>query len=138
MLQTPNSDGLANWLQPSSPVTTLQIPITGLRWLRLARSAARTVFLSTPKSMRENIKPALQTSATRTVPCFRDRVSRAACRRSSCHGFCTLSGQFYYNMTNPAHLSGPRHLDSFIVTRNFHSSTGTGKNHATATLTATH
>ena len=35
------------------------------------------------------------------------------------------SGQLYRDMTNPAHLSGPRHLDSFFVTKNFDSSTGT-------------
>jgi len=34
------------------------------------------------------------------------------------------SGQFYLNMTNPAHLSGPLHLDNFILTKNLHSSTG--------------
>jgi hypothetical protein len=31
--------------------------------------------------------------------------------------FASPSGQFYRDMTNPAHLSGPSHLDSFIVTR---------------------
>jgi hypothetical protein len=35
------------------------------------------------------------------------------------------SGQFYYNMTNPAHLSGPRHLDSFIMTPNAFPPIGT-------------
>jgi hypothetical protein len=41
-------------------------------------------------------------------------------------------------MKNPAHLSGLRHLDSFIVTRNFHSSTGTlQKRMPTLTQTAT-
>jgi hypothetical protein len=40
-------------------------------------------------------------------------------------------------MTNPARLSGPRHLDSFIVTPYARPFTGTCKNHATATLTAT-
>jgi len=32
---------------------------------------------------------------------------------------------FYRDKTNPAHLSGPSHLDSFIVTKNFRPSTGT-------------
>jgi hypothetical protein len=39
--------------------------------------------------------------------------------------FASPSGQLYRDMTNPAHLSGPRHLDNLIVTRNFRSSTGT-------------
>ena len=52
------------------------------------------------------------------------------------------SGQFYCNMTNPAHLSGPCHLDNFIVTRNIHPSTGPDsyrdlqKHMPTLTLTA--
>jgi len=42
-------------------------------------------------------------------------------------------------MTNPARLSGPRRLDSFIVTRNFRPSTGTLQKHMpTLTLMATH
>ena len=32
---------------------------------------------------------------------------------------------FYRDMTNPAHLSGPRHLDSFIVTPNARPLIGT-------------
>jgi hypothetical protein len=52
--------------------------------------------------------------------------------------FASPSGQFYYNMTNPAHLSGPRHLDNFIVTSNFRSSIGTlQKRMPTLTRTAT-
>jgi len=39
--------------------------------------------------------------------------------------FASPSGQFYCNMTNPAHLPGPRHLDNFILTRNLHPFTGT-------------
>jgi hypothetical protein len=39
--------------------------------------------------------------------------------------FASPSGQFYYNMTKPAHLSGQRHLDSFIVTPNVRPLTGT-------------
>ena len=52
--------------------------------------------------------------------------------------FASLSRQFYYNMTNPAHLSGPRHLDSFIVTSKSDPLTGTlQKLMPTLTLTAT-
>ena len=53
--------------------------------------------------------------------------------------FASPSGQFFNNMTNPAHLSGPRHLDSFIMTRNIRPSTGTlQKRMPTLTRTATH
>jgi len=41
-------------------------------------------------------------------------------------------------MTNPAHLSGPRHLDSFIMTPNAHPLIGTlQKRMPTLTRTAT-
>jgi hypothetical protein len=44
----------------------------------------------------------------------------------------------YRDMTNPARLSGPRHLDNFIVTRSFRSSNGTlQKRMPPLTLTAT-
>jgi hypothetical protein len=33
------------------------------------------------------------------------------------HGFCFPSGQFYRNMTNPAHLLGLSHLVNFAWTR---------------------
>jgi len=53
--------------------------------------------------------------------------------------FASPFGQSYYNMTNPANLSGPRHLDNFILTRNLLPSTGTlQKRMPTLTLTATH
>ena len=46
---------------------------------------------------------------------------------------------FYRDMTNPAHLSGPRHLDSFIVTPNARPLIGTlQKRMPTLTRTATH
>jgi hypothetical protein len=35
--------------------------------------------------------------------------------------FATPLRQFYHDGTNPAHLSGQRHLDSFIMTRNLSS-----------------
>src|SRR5664279_868566 len=71
--------------------------------------------------------------------CSRDKVNRVASRRSSCHGFCTPPRQLYRDTTNPAHLSGPRHLDSFIVTPNTRPLTGTLQKHMpTLTRTATH
>jgi hypothetical protein len=46
--------------------------------------------------------------------------------------------QFYLDMTNHAHLSGPRHLDSFIVTPNARPLIGTlQKRMPTLTRTAT-
>src|SRR5450759_1083206 len=54
------------------------------------------------------------------------------------------SGQFYHDMTNPAHLSGLTHLDNFIVTRKSCLLTGPDsyrdlqKRMPTPTQTATH
>ena len=45
--------------------------------------------------------------------------------RSFGRGFCTSPWKLYRDMTNHAHLSRPRHLDSFIVTTNSHPSIGT-------------
>jgi len=38
--------------------------------------------------------------------------------------FASPSGQLYNDVTDPAHLSGPRHLDSVIVTPNPRPLTG--------------
>jgi hypothetical protein len=52
--------------------------------------------------------------------------------------FASPFGQFYYNLTNPAHLSGPRHLDNFVMTPTARPSTGTlQKRMPTLTQTAT-
>jgi len=52
--------------------------------------------------------------------------------------FASPSGQFYLDVTNPAHLSGLSHLDNFIVTRKFCPLTGTlQKRMPTLTQTAT-
>jgi len=52
--------------------------------------------------------------------------------------FASPPRQFYRDMTNPAHLPGPRHLDSFILTKKSCSLTGTlQKLMPTLTLTAT-
>jgi hypothetical protein len=75
----------------------------------------------------------------RDKSCCRDKVNGVASRRASCHGFCAPPGQLYRDMTNPTHLSGPRHLDNFIVTRNFRPSARTlQKRIPTLTLMATH
>jgi hypothetical protein len=52
--------------------------------------------------------------------------------------FASSSGHFYHIVTNPAHLSGHSHLDTFIVTRNFLLPIGTMQKHMpTLTQTAT-
>jgi len=52
--------------------------------------------------------------------------------------FASPSGQFYHDVTNPAHLSGLSHLDNFVVTRKSCSSIGTVQKHMpTLTQTAT-
>jgi hypothetical protein len=52
--------------------------------------------------------------------------------------FASSSGQFYLDVTNPAHLPGLSHLDNFIVTRKSCPLTGTLQKHMpTPTQTAT-
>jgi hypothetical protein len=52
--------------------------------------------------------------------------------------FATPSRQLYRDVTNPAHLSGPCHLDSFTMTPNARPSIGTLQKHMpTLTLAAT-
>ena len=52
--------------------------------------------------------------------------------------FASPSGEFYHDVTNPAHLSGLSHLDNFIVTRKSCPLTGTlQKRMPTPTQTAT-
>jgi len=70
--------------------------------------------------------------------CCRDKVNRAAGQRAVVMVFASPSGQFYHDVTNPAHLSGLSHLDNFIVTRNLLSFIGTVQKHMpTPTQTAT-
>jgi hypothetical protein len=49
--------------------------------------------------------------------CCRDKVNRAAGRRAVVMVFALQSGQFYLDLTNPAHLPGLSHLDKFAWTR---------------------
>jgi hypothetical protein len=65
--------------------------------------------------MRLNSIQLIKFCGTLTVS-SRDRVSRATGRRAVVMVFASPSGQFYRVVTNPAHLSGPRRQDSFIVT----------------------
>ena len=72
------------------------------------------------------------------LSCYQDNVNRAAGRRAVVMVFASPSGQFYRDMTNPAHLSGLSHLDNFIVTLKSCPLTGTlQKRMPTPTQTAT-
>src|SRR5512140_3591963 len=88
--------------------------------------------------MRENSGSALQTSATRTVYYFRDKVNRAAGQRSGCHGFCWRHLDNFTVTRQPSSTYQDLvPLKQITVTRYFQPLTGIGKNHATATQTAT-
>jgi hypothetical protein len=90
------------------------------------------------KSMRVNSFQLIKLCCTRTVPAAETKSIGLQADARVVMVFALPSGQFYYNMTNPAHLSGPRHLDSFIVTPNSLPFTGTLQKHMpTLTRTAT-
>jgi len=76
----------------------------------------------------------------RCLPCSSSAGinNRAAGRRAVVMVFVEPSGEFYHDVTNPAHLSGLTHLDNFIVTRKSCPLTGTLQKHMpTLTQTAT-
>jgi len=75
--------------------------------------------------MGEKIILLIKSCVTRTVPAAETKSIGLQADARVVMVFASPSGQIYYNVTNPAHLSGPRHLDSFIMTRNLHPSTGT-------------
>jgi hypothetical protein len=100
--------------------------------------ATRTTSQSASKVYASNFISTYQILLHLDCSCCRGKVYRVASRRASCHGFCTPSGQFYRDMTDPAHLSGLRHLDNFIVTKKSCPLTGTlQKRMPTLTRTAT-
>jgi len=97
--------------------------------------------------MREEFNPLIKFCCTRTVPAAETKSVGLQADARVVMVFASPSGQFYHTVTNPAHLSGPRDLDNFIVTRNFRPSTGTLQKHmptltplatARGRLTATH
>jgi hypothetical protein len=88
--------------------------------------------------MREKFNQLLKSCCTRTVPAAETKSIGLQADARVVMVFASPSGQFYFNLTNPAHLSGPRHLDSFIVTKKSCPLTGTLQKHMpTLTLTAT-
>jgi|WetSurMetagenome_2_1015567.scaffolds.fasta_scaffold39017_4 hypothetical protein len=90
------------------------------------------------RSMREEFNPLIKICATRTVPAAETKSIGLQADARVVMVFASPPRQFYRDMTNPAHLSGPRHLDSFIVTMRSCSLTGTlQKRMPTLTRTAT-
>jgi hypothetical protein len=135
-----NSDGLINWLRRAwigyefHDASQSKIEVDP----RLP-FATRTTSRSAPKVHASKFISTYQILLHPNCSCCRDKVNRVASRRSRCHGFCTPPWQFYRDMTNPAHLSGPRHLDNFIMTPNARPLIGTlQKRMPTLTQTATH
>jgi hypothetical protein len=90
------------------------------------------------KSMRANSFQLIKFCCTGTDPAAKTESIGLQADARIVMVFASPSGQFKCNMTNPAYLSGPRHLDNFIVTKKSCSLTGTLQKHMpTLTLTAT-
>ncbi len=90
--------------------------------------ATRTTSQPAPKVYASKFISTYQILLHPDRSCCRDKVNRVASRRVrqlADHGFCTSSGQFYHDVTDPAHLSGPHNLDSFIMTQNARPLIGT-------------
>ena len=66
-----------------------------------------------PKSMRENSSQLIKICATRTVPAAETKSIGLQADAHVVMVFAMPPRQLYRDMTNPAHLSGPRPLDSF-------------------------
>ena len=101
--------------------------------------ATRTILTKLQKAMGEEFAPLIKSCGTRTDPAAKTKSIGLQADARVVMVFAVPPRLFCRDKTNPAHLSGPRHLDSFIVTRNFHPSTGTLQKHMpTLTRTATH
>jgi hypothetical protein len=89
--------------------------------------------------MREEFQRLIKSSGTLTVPAAERTSIGLQADARVVMVFASPPRQFYRDMTNPARLSGPRHLDNFILTRNLHPAIGTlQKPMPTLTQTATH
>jgi hypothetical protein len=75
--------------------------------------------------MREGFNPLIKSCATRTDPATKTKSIGLQADARVVMVFASPSGQLYQNVTDPAHLSGPRHLDNFIVTPNARPLIGT-------------
>ena len=78
-------------------------------------------FVISSKSLCEKLNSTYQNFVYRDKSCYRDKVNRAAGRRAVVMVFAAPLRQFYRDGTNPAHLSGLSHQDSFIRTRKLSS-----------------
>ena len=88
--------------------------------------------------MREEFNLLIKSCATRTVPATETKSIGLQADARVVMVFASPFRQFYRDMTNPAHLSGPRHLDSFIMTPNARTLIGALQKHMpTLTQTAT-
>jgi hypothetical protein len=83
-----------------------------------------------------NLSQLIKSCAIRTAPAAKTESIGLQADARVVMVFATPPRQLYRDMTNPAHLSGPRHLDSFIVTPNARPLTGTLQKHM-PTLTQT-
>jgi hypothetical protein len=88
--------------------------------------------------MRANLFQLIKFCGNMTVPAAETKSIGLQADARVVMVFASPSGQFYHDVTNPAHLSGPRHLDSLIVIPNPRPSIGTlQKRMPTLTRTAT-
>ena len=88
--------------------------------------------------MRELFNPLIKSCGTLTVPAAKTESIGLQADAQVVMVFAMPPRQLYRDMTNPVHLSGPCHLDNFIVTPNARPSIGTLQKHMpTLTRTAT-
>ena len=97
------------------------------------------LHLRIQKSMGEEFNSLIKFYDTRTDPATETKSIGLQADARVVMVFASPSGQFYCDVTNPAHLSGHTHLYNFIVTRKSCPLTGTlQKRMPTLTWTATH
>jgi hypothetical protein len=87
--------------------------------------------------MIEEINPLIKSCVTRTDPAAETKSIGLQADVRVVMVFASPLGQFYHDVTNPAHLSGPRRLDGFILTPKAHPLIGTLQKHM-PTLTPRH
>jgi len=75
--------------------------------------------------MREEFNLLIKSCCTRTVPAAKTKSIGLQADARVVMVFASPSGQFYLDVTIPAHLLGPHHLDNFILTPKLHPSIGT-------------
>jgi hypothetical protein len=121
IIPTPNTDGMGNCL----PASRGQV-------------GSPDNFSIDDKQLCEKQHHYLVTFVYQDKSGYRDKVNRAAGRRTGVMVFAGATYKLHLDMILLPHLPGLSHLDSSAWTRNFESVyRDLGKNHATATLTAT-